>query len=118
MEPLVNAKDLELFWVQPSVTRHYFILRSGETIFTRLNFQSEFDALAEAPSINDAWTINRVGFFSSHIIVHRVGSNIDRVTSSPSWTGAESQIQFSSGEVYFWKVANFWATRHTISNGD
>ena len=118
MEPLVNAKDLELFWVQPRATRRNFILRSGKRIFGQLDFRSAFDSLADAISANEAWTLKRVGFFSPHVTVRRAGSKIDLASCHPNWTGTESKLQFSSGEVYLWKVANFWATRYSLSNGD
>lgn len=118
MEPLVNAKDLELFLVQPRATRRNFILRSGERIIGQLDFRSEFDSLADAISANEAWTFKRVGFFSPHVTVRRAGSKIEIATCHPNWTGTESKIQFSSGEVYLWKVASFWATSYSFSNGD
>jgi hypothetical protein len=118
MEPLVNAKDLELYWVQPRATRRNFILRSGERIFGQLDFQSEFDSLAEAVSANDVWTFKKAGFFSPHVSVRRAGSKIDLASYLPNWSGMEGQIQFSSSEIYLWKVANFWATSYTISDGN
>jgi len=118
MELLVNAKELELFWVQPRVTRRNFILRSGERIFGQLGFQSEFDSLAEAISADRVWTFKRGGFFSPHVTVRQAGSNIDLAIFRPKWTGTEGQIQYSSGEVYSWRVANFWATSYTVSDAN
>jgi hypothetical protein len=118
METLVNAKDLVLFWVQPRATRRDFILRSGERIFGKLDFRSGFDSLAEAISANGTWTFKQVGCFSPHVTARWAGSNIDLVTCHTSWIGTERQIKFSSGEIYLWKVTNFWATSYTVSSGN
>lgn len=118
MEPLVKAKDLELVWVQPRATKRYFILKSGERSFGQLEFRSDFNSLADAISADEAWTFERAGFFSPQITVRRAGSEIDLVNCQPNWIGTESEIKFSGGEMYLWRVTDFWATRHSLSNGD
>lgn len=92
MEPLVHAKDLVLYWVQPRVTRRNFILQSGERIFSKLDFRSEFDSLADAISANGGWTFKRVGFFSPHVTVRLASSKIDLVNCHTNWTGTESAL--------------------------
>ena len=116
MEPLVNAKDLELFWVQPAALKRSFILRSGERIFGSLVFRSAFGSLADAISCKDSWTFKRVGFFSPRVTIRRAGSGIDIANYQPKWTGTEGSLLFSGGRSYLWRVANFWATRYTFSD--
>ena len=116
MEPLVNAKDLELFWAQPSAMKRNFILRSGERIFGSLAFRSAFGSLADAISGNDSWTFKRVGFFSTRVTIRRAGSDIDIAIYQPRWTGSEGRLLISGGHSYLWRVANFWATRYTFSD--
>jgi len=118
MEPLVNAMELELFWEQPRATRRNFVLRSGKRKFGQLDFRSDFNSLADAISADEAWTFKRAGFISPHVSVRRAGSKIDLATCHPNWTGTESKIQLSNREAYLWKVANFWATSFSLSNGD
>ncbi|OGN90953.1 MAG: hypothetical protein A2Y88_14160 [Chloroflexi bacterium RBG_13_48_10] len=118
MEPLVNAKGSELYWVQPLTMRNNFILRSGERIFGRLEFRSVFSSLVQAVAAHETWTFNQVGFISPRVIVRRSGSESDLASYQPKWTGTEGQIKLSRGEVYIWRVANFWSTRYAIANKD
>jgi len=116
MEPLINAKDLELFWAQPGAMKRSFILRSGERIFGSLTFRSAFGSLADAISGKDSWTFKRVGFFSPRVTIRRAGSGIDIAIYQPRWTGTEGSLLLSGGRSYLWRVANFWATRYTFSD--
>jgi hypothetical protein len=118
MLPLMNAKDLELFWEQPNGWQRSFVLSSGEAIYAKLDFNSAFSTLADAMTEGEHWTFKRVGCFSARVTVRRTGSKVDLATYYPNWTGSHGQIQFSTGELYTWRISNFWATRYSISKED
>jgi hypothetical protein len=88
MESLINAKGLELFWAQPNAMQRNFVLRSGERIFGRIDFQSAFGSLADSVSGEEHWTFKRVGFFSPRVTVRRAGFEIDLAIYHPKWTGS------------------------------
>jgi hypothetical protein len=115
MKQLVEAKETQLFWEQLKASQWNFYLRSVETVFAQLNFRSALSTLAEANSGGEQWTIKRIGFFSTRVTIRLVGSDVDLVTYHPDWTGAQGNIQFSTGQEYKWSVVNFMRTRFTIS---
>ena len=114
MLPLMDAKDLELFWEQPNAWQRSFVLSSAEAIYAKLDFNSAFSTLADAMTEGEHWTFKRVGCFSTRVTVRRAGSKVDLATYYPNWTGSEGQIQFSNGELTTWRISNFWATKYSI----
>jgi hypothetical protein len=118
MLPLMNAKDFELFWEQPNGWQRSFVLSSGEAIYAKLDFNSEFSTLADAITEGKHWTFKRIGCFSTWVSVRWAGSKVDLATYHPNWTGSQGQIQFSSDKLYTWRISNFWGTRYSINRED
>ena len=71
MEPIRNAHNLTLYWVQPKSMHRRFLLHSGEHEYASLEFQSAFGSLAIATTAEAAWSFKRMGFFNP---LYRVGA--------------------------------------------
>jgi hypothetical protein len=118
MEALEKAKNVTLFWKQTGVFLRKYELHSDDSIFAQLDFPSSFSVDANAVCGMDHWTFKRKGTLSKDVIVSRVGMEGSIASYKPRWTGSEGTIQITNGEEYIWRVANFWATRHSVSNKD
>jgi hypothetical protein len=116
MEPIRNAKNLSLYWVQPKTMQRRFLLHSGEHEFASLEFQSAFGSLAVAETVENAWSFKRVGFFNPRVTVRRSGEQLDLGTYQPRWTGTEGTLIMAGGRSFQWKVTNFWATSYTFQD--
>jgi len=114
--PLLSSAPLE--WVQPKTFQNRYELRSGENLAATLEFPKAFGSLAIAAAADGRWTFKRVGFFSTRITIRVEGQEDELAVYHPKWTGTEGKLQFSSGEIYTWKVANFWATQFVWLAGD
>jgi hypothetical protein len=114
MNQLMDAKDTQLFWEQPKASQRNFLLRSEKSVFAQLFFRSGFSTKAEATTGEEKWTFNRVGFFSTRVIIRQVDSDVDLATYQPRWTGTQGQVRLLTGEEFNWSVANFMNTRFTI----
>jgi hypothetical protein len=118
MEPIPLYSSTPLEWVQPKTFQNRYELRSGDSLFASLEFPKVFGSLANAVSAEERWSFKRVGFFSTRITVRKEGEETDLAVYHPKWTGTEGSLQFASGAVYTWKVANFWATQFVWLAGE
>lgn len=114
--PLSSSAPLE--WVQPKTFQNRYELRSGEQVVATLEFPKTFGSLAIAAAADGRWTFKRVGFFSTRITVRVEGLEDELAVYHPKWTGTEGKLQLAGGEVYTWKVANFWATQFVWMAGE
>ena len=114
MEPITNAKNLALYWVQPKASQRYFLLLSDEREFASLEFQSAFGSLAVAITTERQWSFKRVGFFNPRVTVRRLNEEIDLAVYHPRWTGSEGTLSMAGGRSFTWKATNFWATCYTF----
>lgn len=114
MEPLINAQDLPLYWIQPKTMARDFTLHSGTHEYATLKFQSTFGSLAIAVTAQHTWSFKRVGFFNPRVTVRRPNEELDLALYQPSWTGTEGTLTISSGQSFQWRATNFWATKFTF----
>lgn len=114
--PLASSVPLE--WIQPKTFQNRYELRAGENLAATLEFPKTFGSLAIATAADGRWTFKRVGFFNPRITVRVEGQEAELAVYHPKWTGTEGKLQISSGEVFTWKVANFWATQFVWLAGD
>jgi hypothetical protein len=118
MDDLTYAKYSELFWEQPKGMKRSFELTAGGVIYGRLEFPTAFSTLAQAAIGIEQWSFKRLGCLSPHVKIRQANSRVDLGTFYPHWTGTEGEIQFSAGGTFYWKVANFWATRFILYTSD
>jgi hypothetical protein len=111
MEPIRNAEELALYWVQPRAMARSFSLHSDEREFARLDFQSAFGSRTIAETAAQRWSFKRVGFFNPRVTVRRPDDETDLGVYQPRWTGTEGLLTMAGGRTFHWKATNFWATR-------
>jgi len=117
MEPISDHLSYELQWLQPKGLNRSFELHSGVTLVARLDFQSAWGSLAIAATAAQSWSFKRVGFFKTRVTARIAGQPDDIAIFHPNWLG-EGWIEIAGGRRYFWKSANFWASRFVISTED
>lgn len=115
MDPLKDAKGLEIYWRQPHTFERSFILGSQEFEFASLIFQSAFGSLAIATTAEESWSFKRVGFFNPRVTVRRKDEEIDLGIYRPRWTGSEGTLELG-GRSFVWKSVNFWATQFVFTD--
>jgi hypothetical protein len=111
MEPIQNAQNLPLYWVQPKTMSRTFTLHSGEQEYASLDFQSAFGSLAIAETAGHTWSFKRMGFFNPRVTVRRPNEETDLAVYQPRWTGTEGTLTFAGGRTFQWRATNFWATK-------
>ena len=117
MEPITEFLTYELHWLQPKGLSRNFELYHDETLVARLDFQSAWGSLAIASTASQSWTFKRVGFFKTRITARISGESSDIAIFTPNWLG-EGWIEMVGDRRYFWKSANFWASRFVINAED
>lgn len=117
MEPIFDHLAYELHWLQPKGLNRNFELYHDETLVARLDFQSAWGSLAIATSATESWSFKRVGFFKTRVTARLSGQPDDIAVFTPNWLG-EGWIEIVGGRRYFWKSANFWASRFVINAED
>ena len=115
MKPLSELGGAELYWMQPTLKRN-FELRAEDDLYATLMFETTFGSLATAKSAAGTWTFKRVGFFKPRVTVRVQGEENNLMVYYPERAGAEGVLEFTDGETYVWKLANFWATQYQIVN--
>jgi len=111
MEPIRNAKNIPLYWVQPKTMARFFTLHSGEHEYATLDFASAFGSLAIAITAEYTWSFKRMGFFNPRVTVRRPEEETDLAVYQPRWTGTEGTLTIADGPTFQWRATNFWATK-------
>jgi hypothetical protein len=116
MEPIRNAKNIPLHWVQPKTMARYFILHSGEHEYATLDFQSAFGSLAISETAEHTWSFKRMGFFNPRVTVRRPKEDVDLAVFQPHWTSTEGTLTLANGRNFQWRASNFWATKFVFQD--
>lgn len=111
MEPIRNAKNIPLYWVQPKTMARFYLLHGGDHELASLDFQSAFGSLAIADTAEHTWSFKRMGFFNPRITVRLPDEETDLATFEPRWTGTEGTLSLAGGRTFQWRASNFWATK-------
>lgn len=100
----------EMNWVKSSAWKQNWELRNnqGETIarMTRPRWWSQY---AEVDAPGNRWSFERKGFWRQRIEIKSMGTQ-----ESPAifkYTFSQGRLEFADGEVFYWKSANFWASK-------
>jgi hypothetical protein len=117
MKPFSELSGAELYWMQPTLKRN-FEMRAEDDLYATLMFETVFGSLATAKSSAGIWTFKRVGFFKPWVTVRVRGEESNLMVYYPERAGAEGVLEFSDGETYVWKLANFWATQYQIVSAE
>ena len=116
MEHLSRVVNITTEWTQPKTMTRHFELGDGTRTFATLTFEKTFGSLGRASTADGNFSLKRVGFFNPHITARTEGAEEDVATYHPRWTGSSGEFHFPGGRNYFLKTANFWATRHEVSD--
>jgi hypothetical protein len=118
MNPLTVAMGSELFWEQPKVSQHFYVLRSLDESIAQLEFVSTINSNANSSAGDEHWTFKQLGFFSTRVSVHPLDSEVELASYQPNWMGTSGEIQFSMGGIFTWAVMDIMGTRFSISKLD
>lgn len=115
MEELSTALDRQFYWVQPKTLARQFELRSGDTLFGTLRFETATGTLAIAESATSRWTFKRVGFLNPRVTIREDGGTEDVAVYWPKFWG-DGWLEYADGSRFHWKSTNFWRTEWGFAN--
>lgn len=111
MQSIVDVAQQPLQWMQPSLLKEAYELRTGEALVATLNFRSSWGTLATAQSADGCWTFKRTGFWQNKASVRVCGMETDlAVFQNNTWSNGGT-LTFSD-ERHFKATTNFWMTNY------
>ena len=107
---IVELIGREMEWMQPSVWKMEYELRSLDQLIATLRFRSSFGSFATAESADGCWTLKRVGFFQIRATIRACGSDTEIATfKNNTWSGGGT-LEFHDGSKLL-ATTNFWQTQ-------
>lgn len=107
MKKIAQQIPLDLKWIQPSLFRMLYELRSNAELVGMLSFRSAFGTLATGESEDGCWTFKRVGFFQTRVTIRVCGEEDDlAIFRNNTWSGGGT-LEIRDGE-RFLADTNFW----------
>lgn len=115
MEALSTTIGLQLYWVQPKTFERQFELRTENSLFGVLRFETALGTLATAETATECWKFKRVGFLNPRVTIREAGANDDLAVYWPKFWGA-GWLEYVKGSRFHWKSTNFWGTEWCFAN--
>lgn len=105
---LMSGQPLK--WLQPSVLKMNYELKSGDNVVGTLRFRSSFGSFATAENADGCWTFTRTGFFQIRTTIRPCGSEVDVAGfRHNTWKGGGT-LTFRYGREIL-VTTNFWQSR-------
>lgn len=105
-----------LEWIQESMWKRNWKLRSGEAEVGELSMVSATGSLATATVAGAAWTFKRTGFFSPQVTVRRLDSEEAIAVYTPHWGTVRGQLRIGAETLEFGSKS-FWGGTWMVADG-
>jgi hypothetical protein len=110
MKKIKDYLNSGLKWVEPSMIKKEYELRSGEEAIAFLKFRSSFGTMATGESGDGCWTFKRTGFFKTKITIRKSESETEVGTFiNGNWNDGGT-LEVTDGRKLFF-TTNFWNTK-------
>ena len=107
----LKAIDVQtMHWEQLKWGHRYHELRSGETIYAKLEWTQAFGSMARSSSCEGVFTFKRGGFLHPYITIYREGFAVEAGRMNMEWRG--------SGELVFSSIQRFRFDRKGFASYD
>ncbi|MCC6612895.1 MAG: hypothetical protein IT320_05405 [Anaerolineae bacterium] len=117
MKGLNELEMQDLHWMQPSMWRREYELRTGNgELIGKMNRRGFWREVAEVEAVGNRWTFRRLGFFNRRIEIQSVGTGESPAQFDYRFVGGK--LIFPDGRELVWRSSNFWSTRWAWSLPD
>jgi len=116
MPRLSELVGRELQWVQPSGTKQYYELQTGDVAVCTLHMDSSFNSRAAAVNADGSWDFDRKGFWQRESFIFDAnGEELARYKAN-TWRQGGTLV-LPNGRTYIVK-SNFWSTQFFVTTYD
>ena len=106
--------DSTLRWVQPSIFKEVFELRSGDECAATLQFPKFFSRTARAESEDGCWTLEERGVWKPSIVVKQC--NEEQALATVTLKNFSRVTPFSVDQKRTFRItSNFWRSHYSIT---
>lgn len=120
MKTIRELEDQNLHWVQPSMWRSVFELRTEDgSVLATITRTSWFKSTVEVDAVGNRWVFDVKGLLRRSIIIRSVGTGEE--PAHFVYKGINGgELTFADGRLFLWKPSNFWGSKWvwTTAEGD
>lgn len=114
MRPMPTQSGTALEWRRvPETKPAQFELYVGHDLVARLSWLKNDGSLALAESAHGRWTIKRVGFFSTRVMVRIEGTDSEVAEFVPDWKG-DGKLTLAGNTELAWRSKSFWSANYSL----
>ncbi|MBI3005797.1 MAG: hypothetical protein HYY49_10345 [Ignavibacteriales bacterium] len=98
MRTIVSMVGRELQWIQPSIFRRSYELRSADILVAKLEWLKFFGMAARGESAEGAWIFDKSGIWKPTIAVRKLEEETPIIAFVEKWFGKKQPIVLAGGE--------------------